>query len=274
MTNSTGGRPSKTEIHDRREKVRELFLKGKTPFQIAKITKVDYRTTLKDVQYLQARYTSLIVKNSQLAKRQLARVEQLLDEISIIKDKYWTLYENIESKVKESETKYAQWEKEVKQVKKDLEEAEQQYTENREDKEVRIKVRELRKKFDLIAREPKFPAYITARIDALKAILDRVDKESKLLNLFNPQALIDKNYVSIDVLKSVMEVFRGIVMDLIPEEKRGYAFKRLKTIDIQSLAGEEVVDAEFREERPKKAKETPKEEVKETEDDDDEDVDI
>lgn len=272
MTNSIGGRPSKSEIHERREKVRELFLKGKTPHQISKKLKIHYNTALTDVHHLQARYTAIIVKNSQLAKRQLARVEQLLDEVSILKDNYWELYGEIQEKVKENKKKLKEWEKEVKTVKEELETAEDEYAANRDDKEARIRVRELRKKYDMIAREPRYPTYVTARIDALKAILDRVDKESKLLSLFNPQALIDKNYVSVDVLKSVMEVFKGIIMDLIPEEKRGYAFKRLKTIDIQSLGGEEVVDAEFREERPKKVKEAPKEETKETEDD--EEIDI
>ena len=140
-------------------------------------------------------------------------------------------------------------------------------------KENRIQVSELRKQYDYISREPKYPTYVTARIDALKAILDRVDKEAKLLSLFNPQALIDKNYVSVDVLKGVMEIFRTIIMDLIPEEKRLYAFKRLKTIDIQTLGGEEVVDAEFREQRPKKPH-VDNEEKMEDSTDSDEEVDI
>jgi len=267
MSGSTGGRPSKTEIHERREKTRELFLKGKTPHQISKALRIHYNTALADVQYLQARYTSLIVKNSQLAKRQLARVEQLLDEVGILKENYWELYKEIQEKVKENKRKLKEWEREVKAVKAELKEAEEQYAENRFDKEARIRARELRKKFDLISREPRYPAYITARIDALKAILDRVDKESKLLNLFNPQALIDKNYVSVEVLKSVMKIFQSIITDLIPEEKRRYAFKRLKTIDIQSLGGEEVINAEFTESRPKKPKKVKKSS-------DDEEIDI
>jgi hypothetical protein len=203
------------------------------------------------------------MKNSQLAKRQMARVEQLLDEVSIIKDQYWDLYKEIQDKVKENDIKIKAWEQSVKDTVKESEIAEQEATEN-PGANTRMKLRNLRKKLDYVSREPKYPTYITARIDALKAILDRVDKESKLLNLFNPQALIEKNYVSLDVLKSVMEVFKGIVIDLIPEEKRGYAFKRLKTIDIQSLNGEDVVEAEFTETRPKKV-------VKEI---DDEEIDI
>lgn len=270
MTNSIGGRPSKSEIHERRERVRELFLKGKSPKQISKALQVHYNTALSDVQYLQARYTSIIMKNSQLAKRQLARVEQLLDEVSIVKENYWELYQEIQEKVEDNKRKLKEWEAEVKSVKAELEEAEEEYMTDQSNKEARTRLRELRKKYDMISREPRYPTYISSRIDTLKAILDRVDKESKLLSLFNPQSLIDKNYVSIEVLKSVMEVFKGIIMDLIPEEKRGYAFKRLKTIDIQSLGGEEVVDAEFREERPKKVEVI--EDTSETEDD--EEIDI
>jgi len=253
MTNPQGGRPSKTEIQERREKTRELMLKGKTPHQISTILNVHYNTALADVQYLQARYTSLIIHNSQLAKRQFARVEQLLDEINIIKNEYWTLYKDIQDKVVESQAKIKAWEDDLKKAKDELLQVEQEYAENKSS-ENRIKLRDIRKKFSLLNQEPKYPTYITARIDALKAILDRIDKEAKLLSIFNPQALIDKHYVSLDVLKSVMEIFKGIVMDLIPEDKRGYAFKRLKTIDIQTLNGEGVVDAEFSATRPKIAK--------------------
>lgn len=277
MAKQAGGRPSKNEIHERREKVRELFLQGTSPTKISRILKSNYKTILSDIQYLQARYTSIIMNNSQLAKRQLARVEQLLDEISIIKVNYWELYQEILHKVEENKQKFKQWEKEVKAVRKELDAAEEAFDTDPTNKEARIRVRELRRRFDYIAREPKLPTYITARIDALKAILDRVDKESKLLSLFNPQALIEKNYVSVEVMKSVMEVFKGIIMELIPEEKRGYAFKRLRTIDIQSLSGDEVVEAEFTETRPKKAEtKTSSAEDKPTEvkADDDEEIDI
>lgn len=251
MTNAKGGRPSKNEIVKRREQTRELFLKGKSPSQISRLLGVNYNTTLSDVQYIQARYTSLVIKNSQLAKRQMARVEQLLDEVNIVKNEYWDLYKEIQEKVDENNKKMKEWEKERKQLKKDLEIIEEEYQAD-PSKENRRRVRDMRKRYADMSRPPKYPAYISSRIDALKAILDRVDKEAKLLSLFNPQSLIDKNYISIDVLKSIMGIFKGIIMDLIPAEKRGYAFKRLKTIDIQSLGGDEVVDAEFTECRPKK----------------------
>lgn len=255
MTN-LGGRPSKTEIHERRAKTRELLLKGKTPHQISKALSVHYNTALKDVEHIQARYSALIIKNSQLAKKQLARVEMLLDEINIIKGEYWDLYKEIQDKVVENKRKIKEWEKELACVKTDLEEAELIEENEPENAEAIAKARRLRRKFDTINREPKYPTYITARIDALKAIIDRLDKEAKLLNLFNPKEMIDKNYVSVEVLKGVMGVFRSIVMELIPKDKRGYAIKRLKTIDIQSLNGEQVVEAEFMEERPKPKKAT------------------
>jgi len=253
MTN-LGGRPSKTEISERREKTRELLLKGKTPHQISKALKVHYNTALKDVDYIQARYSALIIKNSQLAKKQLARVEMLLDEVNIIKGEYWNLYQEIQNKVEENKIKVKEWEEERTRVKLDLEEAEQEELDNPDDSEAKKRARKLRSRFDVVNREPKYPAYITSRIDTLKAIIDRLDKEAKLLNLFNPKEIIDKNYVSMEVLHGVMEVFHSIVMELIPKDKRGYAIKRLKTIDIHSLNGEEVVEAEFLEERPKPKK--------------------
>jgi DNA-binding CsgD family transcriptional regulator len=266
---SNSGRPSKTDINERREKVRELFLKGKSPTQISTALNIHYNTALSDVQWLQARYTSLIINNTQLAKKQFARVEQLLDEVNIMKDEYWSLYAAIQEKVKANEQKYREWEEDVKKVKQELDDA-QADCDASPTKENRMRLRSITKKFELINKEPKYSSYITARIDALKAILDRIDKEAKLLSLFNPQALIDKNYVSVEVLKSVMEIFKTIITDLIPEEKRRYAFERLRTKDIQNLSGEDAVDAEFREERPKKVKQL----EDHTETEEDEGIDI
>ena len=246
MTKNTGGRPSKDMIVSRREKTRELFLKGKNPNAISKELNVAYVTTLNDIKYLQARYSSLIVKNSQLAKKQYQRVEQLIDEVGLLKTEYWNLYQEITDKVKENKQKLVDWKKEVKKVKVELDIAETEHKKDDKNKEKRIKARELRERYIAIYDEPKYPTYITSRIDSLKAILDRVDKESKLLSLFNPQSLMDKNYVSVEVLQSIMKIFKTIITDLIPEDKRGYAFKRLRTINLDSLDTEEVIDAEYK----------------------------
>ncbi len=246
MKKNTGaGRPSKNEIVERREKTRELFLRGKSPHAISKELGVAYTTILNDIKYLQTRYSSLIVKNSQLAKKQFQRVEQLIDEVGLLKTEYWNLYEEINLKVKENQEKLNQWKKEVQALKEELKVAEEEYALDKNNKEKRIKARELREQYIAMKDEPKYPTYITSRIDSLKAILDRVDKESKLLSLFNPQSLIDKNYVSVEVLQGIMKIFKEIIMDLIPEEKRSYAFKRLKTVNIDSFNGEEVIDAEY-----------------------------
>lgn len=251
MGNSVG-RPSKAEIAQRREKTRELFLKGWNTHKIAKAMGVHYNTALTDIQHIRARYTALIMNNSQLAQRQMARVEQLLDEVGILKERYWHLYEEVEEKVAENKKKQHAWEVKLKTVSEELEQAEKELDETNS-KEARMRVRDLLKKFDAVNKDPKYPTYVSARIDTLKAILDRVDKEARLLSIFNPQALIEKNYVSVEVLKSIMEIFKTIIMDMIPEDQRAYAFKRLKTIDIQALNGEEAVEAEFQETRPKKA---------------------
>jgi len=266
MTASSGGRPSKADIVIRREKVRELFLKGKNTHAIATELDIHYNTALSDINFLQARYSNLVAHNSHLAERQMARVEHLLDEILIVKNNYLELYKVIEERVSENKIKIKEWEDEVKTTKQELTKAEIDYRSNPCAENRRL-VRDLRRKYDIINREPKYPTYVTTRIDTLKAIIDRLDKEAKLLNLFNPKDLIEKNYISVEVLKSVMEIFKGIILDLIPEDKRMYAFKRLKTIDIQSLNGKDVVEAEFKEERPKKVK------IKEIEEDESE-IDI
>lgn len=254
-----GGRPSKHEIIERREKVKDLYLKGQTIGAISKALRVSYPTIESDVQYLQAIYTKMVVNNPHLAEKQVARVEQLLDEVGIIKGEYWSVYKELQEKVAENKKLMAQWQQELKEAKAKLAEAEA----NGDDKEIR----QARKQVDYISRPPRLSNYISSRIDTLKALLDRVDKESKLLNLFNPQQLLDKNYVSLEVMQTVMQIFKGIIMDLIPEDKRGYAFKRLRTIDVQALKPEEIVDAEILPETSKSKKEekkveTPKEEPK------------
>jgi ElaB/YqjD/DUF883 family membrane-anchored ribosome-binding protein len=241
-----GGRPSKGEIVERREKVKELYLKGKTIGAISKALNVSYPAIEADVRYLQARYTKMVINNPYLAEKQFSKVEQLLDEVGIIKSEYWDVYTELQEKVAESKKIMAQWEADVKTAKTRLEEAE-------ESKDPKA-IRQARKALDYVSRPPRLSTYVTARIDTLKALLDRVDKESKLLSLFNPQQLIDRNYVSVEVMRSIMEIFKGIILDLIPEDKRSYAFKRLRTIDVQALKTEEVVDAVILDERPKDVK--------------------
>jgi transposase len=237
MTKNIGGRPSKYEIVERRNKVKELYLKGKTIGAISKALDVSYPTIEADVRFLQAHYTKLVLNNPHLAEKQFAKVEQLLEEINIIKEKYWSVYEELEQKVEESKRIMESWETRVKEAEEELKDAEAS-----EDKQA---IRAARKKFDFVNRPPRISNYINARIDTLKAVLDRIDKESKLLSLFNPQQLIEKNYVSIEALKGIMEIFKGIVIDLIPEDRRAYAFKRLKTIDVQAMNTNNIVEDEL-----------------------------
>lgn len=248
MTKNIGGRPSKHDIVERRNKVKELYLKGKTIGSIAKALDVSYPTIESDVRFLQAHYTKLVINNPHLAEKQFAKVEQLLEEITIIKEKYWSVYEELEEKMEESKRIMAAWESRVKEAEEELKQAEES-----DDKQA---IRAARKKFDFVNRPPRISNYINARIDTLKAILDRIDKESKLLSLFNPQQLIEKNYVSVEALKGIMEIFKGIVIDLIPEDKRVYAFKRLKTIDVQAMTTDNIVEGELLDQKPKNKKES------------------
>lgn len=234
---NVGGRPSKHDIVVRREKVRELYLKGKTIGAISKLLNVSYPAIEADVRHIQAHYTKLVINNPHLAEKQFSKVEQLLDEINMIKEKYWAVYDELNEKVAENKKIMSDWSKRVKDAEDELAKAE-------EIKDPQL-IRQARKKVDFISRPPRISSYINARIDTLKALLDRIDKESKLLSLFNPQQLIEKNFISIEALKSIMEIFKGIVMDLIPEEKRIYAFKRLQTIDIKSITTNDIVDAEL-----------------------------
>jgi len=237
-----GGRPSKQEIVERREKVKDLYLKGKTIGAISKALEVSYPTIEGDVHHIQAYYTKLVINNPYLAEKQFAKVEQLLDEVNLIKNEYWDVYKELQAKVEEHKHIMANWEKSVEQAKAALKEAE---TTNDS-----ILIRKARKTVDFIDRPPRLSNLINSRIDTLKAILDRVDKESKLLGLFNPQQLIDKNYISVEVMRSVMEIFKGIIMDLIPEDKRDYAFRRLRVVDIQALKAEDIVEGTIMEKNP------------------------
>ena len=77
--------------------------------------------------------------------------------------------------------------------------------------------------------------------------MSRIESEQRLMSLYSPSKLLGSNYVSLDVLKQIIQIFQGIIADLIPREKQTYAIERMKKIDVKSLNGKDVVDAEFKE---------------------------
>jgi len=230
---SSNGRPSKHDIVERRKLVKDLYLKGDKIADIARAVNVSYQTAEKDVQFIETYYSKLVMNNPHIAQKQFAKVEKLLDEVRIIKSEYWTIYND----VKEKSLKAKEFAKKIEQAELDLEIAEKS--------DDMAAIRSARAYLDKLQTSPHTKDCLSLRIDTLKALLERIDKEAKLLSLFNPQALLEGSYVSMDVLTGIMEVFKGIIFDLIPEDKRNYAFKRLQTVDMSSLDTNKVIDADF-----------------------------
>ena len=65
-------------------------------------------------------------------------------------------------------------------------------------------------------------------LDSLKSIVDRIEKEARILGLFSPSKLIINNFIHIDTLKDLMKKMAEIIRDFVPEDKQKYAIERLK----------------------------------------------
>lgn len=211
----------------RREKVKELYIQGMPATKISTKVGVHYNTVLSDIEHIKENYLEMAVRDPALIQKQFAKVEELLDEVKLVKSEYWKILNEIDQDRKEKQETYDK-------------EYEQSLAEAKDEKEKqKLKKKSAGKNF-------------STRLETLRAIMTRVDHEAKLLNLFNSGTIIEKNYVSMDTLKQIMVVFKGIIMDLIPKEKQNYAIRRMKTIDIKGISPDDVKkaeDAEFTEEK-------------------------
>lgn len=221
---------SVSEIKDRRDKVKTLMLKSMATSDIAARLKISTDAVLSDLEYWKGYYTKLATNNPYIIERQLAKVEQCIDEANVVKGEFWKLYEELKESMVKADGELTEWKK-----RRAMAEEEIKITEDEDEKRRLISV--FREEFRY---PPKARDYVTERLDVLKSVLTGLEKETKLLNLFNPNNLVGKEYIPIEVFKSVMQVFRSIIMDLIPEEQRKYAFERLKTIDVSATSYEEV----------------------------------
>ena len=231
----------------RREKVKELYLQAIPATKIAAKVGAHYNTVLSDIEHIKDSYLELAIRDPNLIQKQFGKVEELLDEVKLVRQQYWEIL----SEIKE--------EKEAKQKSYDEEYERALAKAKNEDAKLDIKRKVAGRNF-------------STRLETLRAIMTRVDHEAKLLNLFNSGTIIEKNYISLESLKQIMSVFKGIILDLIPQDKQNYAIRRMKTIDIQGISPDDVKgaqdtksveDAEYTEKTsPKVASKEPEKEIK------------
>lgn len=233
-----GGRPSNDEIAARREKVKEMMLQEISVRDIAQALGVSAVTVQADIGYWTDYFRQLGMNHPEVVKIQIAKVQQVLSEIDMVKKQYWAAYNKLMEEQKEQAETKKKWRAELDALKADYQTAVE--NKNREE------MRRLSKLIKDNSHAPRLPSLHRAQLDNLKLIMDRIDKEAKLLNLFNPGANQIKNSaISLETLKAIMIVFKNIIMDLVPEDQRCYAFERLRRVKIEDLKPEDVVDAEI-----------------------------
>lgn len=248
MSSKNPGRPSNEEIHRRRKEVKELMLKEVSHTDMAKRLGVSLNTVQADVQFWNNYFRKMAVNNPKIAERQLTQIEKLIGEIALVRKEYWDIYSELVETAKANKQILQVWETEKADLKKKHDEAvaNQQGAEKRR----------LEKVLQEYKYPPKLPNYYGSRLDTLKAILDRIDREAKLLNLFNPAMNLQQNYISVDTLKHFMEAVKTLIVDMIPEDRRKFAFERIRRVKIDEVNTDDVLDAEFKESEPEPVEET------------------
>ena len=69
-----------------------------------------------------------------------------------------------------------------------------------------------------------------AKLEALKTLIDELEHESKILRLIDTSHTIIKNYIHIDKLNILMSKLTEVVNEFVPEDRRQYAFQRIKDL--------------------------------------------
>lgn len=93
------------------------------------------------------------------------------------------------------------------------------------------------------------PLYYSTRMDLMKSVMQRIEAEAKLMNLFNPANLIQNNYIALKTFQSLLEIVKTIIMEFVPEDKKQYAIQRMKAIDVKAMDGKQIIDAEIIEDK-------------------------
>src|SRR3972149_1183724 len=238
-----GGRPSNEEVSGRRDRIKEMLLQGSSIRDMAHAVGISVNTVQADIVYWTDYFRQLGMNHPEVVKLQMAKVQEVLSEIDIVKRQYWSAYNGLLEEQKEQGEIKNKWKADLEQLNVDYQKAVE--NKNRED------MRRLSKLIKEQNRAPKLPSLHRSQLDNLKLIMDRIDKEAKLLNLFNPntnQAQI--NTISLETLKAIMLVFKNIIVDLVPEDQKRYAFERLRKVKIEELTPSDITDAEITETKP------------------------
>jgi len=82
------------------------------------------------------------------------------------------------------------------------------------------------------------------KLSVLKNIVDRTEKEVKILNSFNPKNLIINNNISLGDMKKILEATKSIIDNFVPEQYRNEAMQIMVNLDIKARNGETIIDAE------------------------------
>jgi len=86
------------------------------------------------------------------------------------------------------------------------------------------------------------------KLRVLKNIVDRTEKEVKILNSFNPKNLIINNNISLGDMKKILEATKSIIDNFVPEQYRNEAIQIMMNLDIKTRTGETIIDAEVADE--------------------------
>jgi hypothetical protein len=243
--NTQGGRPSNEEIEIRRGRIKEMLLQGATYREMEQALGVSSATIYADVSYWQEYFKKLAQDNPEMAKMTFSKVQQTLGEIDIVKRQYWSAYNQLLEEQKEQVEFKRKWREELEKMKLDYQTA----VENKNREEMRRLTKLLKEQ----SRIPRLPSLHKAQLENLKLIMDRIDKEAKLLNLFNPGIgqPSGRNAITWDNFKNVMLIVKQLILDLVPEDQRTYAFQRLRRVKIDEVRPEDVIDAQVVEQAPK-----------------------
>ena len=228
---------SKAETMERRKKVKELVLKGVTgTTELAESLGVCTHTILEDLKWINNYYLKLCTNNTNIVEKQVQRVSKLLDEIDLVKSEYWDILEKLKKDDTPENKTY------VVGLEKGLDKLDDALLTDDETKaeQAIASIKMYTAKLRGVKRNNS-----TQKLQALKGILDRVEKEAKILGLFNPQTLIVNNFITKDNLKDILETMREIIFEFVPEDKRGYAIERMKGLEIKEMNGQEILDAEL-----------------------------
>ena len=204
----TRGRKDLSVQDTRRVKVKELYLQGKTANEISKIVNCNYQTALSDINHWKEYYAKLATNNPHIVEKQVERINRLLDETEMVKKEFWGVYDDIKAQIEKEEAERAA----------------------------------------ALEKDPtahvKQSSHIGEKLDTLKAIMNRMETEARLLNLFNPANLQNSNMISVEVLKEILTIVKNIITEFIPADKQGYAIERMKRI---KLDPSNIIDVESKE---------------------------